>query len=523
MNAKTNKRQNNDEEQGVSEYGIVTEPGTIRFERVLPGPIERVWAYLTEPEKRGKWFASGPMELRADGPVELHFRHADLSPHVEETPDRYKQYEKGHTSYGRVTRCEPPRLLSFMWGEEVGDDSEVTFELTPRGRDVLLVLTHRRLGDRAMMAPVAGGWHTHLGILVDHLNGREPRPFWSTHAQLEAEYEKRLATLANGKPMADIARRLESTHREVRRTGNIRSALLRRRFDASIEKVWSACAEREPLSRWFGDVSGDLREGGILAIDVGMKEKVTSRILRCERPNQLVVTWSYDGDPRDPADQVELRLSSDGAGTMLELEHRSADKTAWWIGIGPGWEDWIIRLSVMLLGGDPAEVSSEELQPRLEPLWAALDESEINAEPNVKVLVTHRFSASPERVFDAWLDPEMIGKWMLGPALREEEVLRVAVDARVGGSFSFLVRRQGEEIDHVGKYREVDRPRRLVFTWGIVGFSEDESLVIIEIVPREDGAELTLTHELDPKWADYASRTEAAWTKMLDALATTLS
>ncbi len=104
--------------------------------------------------------------------------------------------------------------------------------------------------------------------------------------------------------------------------------------------------------------------------------------------------------------------------------------------------------------------------------------------PNVKVSVTRHFDASPERVFDAWLDPELIGKWMFGPALREEEVLRIVADARVGGSFSFLVRRQGQEIDHVGKYREIDRPRRLVFTWGIAGESEDESLVIIEIVQK---------------------------------------
>ena len=144
------------------------------------------------------------------------------------------------------------------------------------------------------------------------------------------------------------------------------------------------------------------------------------------------------------------------------------------------------------------------------------------ATPNVKVSVSRHFDASPERVFDAWLDPEMIGKWMFGPALREEEVLRIVADGRVGGAFSFLVRRQGQEIEHVGKYREIDRPRRLIFTWGVAGESEDESLVIIEIVPQGTGAELTLTHEMDAKWADYASRTEAGWAKMLEALAATL-
>jgi hypothetical protein len=39
---------------------------------------------------------------------------------------------------------------------------------------------------------VASGWHAHLGILVDRLHGREPRPFWSTHGRLEEEYENRL-------------------------------------------------------------------------------------------------------------------------------------------------------------------------------------------------------------------------------------------------------------------------------------------------------------------------------------------
>ena len=108
---------------------------------------------------------------------------------------------------------------------------------------------------------------------------------------------------------------------------------------------------------------------------------------------------------------------------------------------------------------------------------------------------------------------------MFGPRLRDEEVLHISADARVGGTFSFLVRRQGQEIDHVGTYREIDRPRRLAFTWGVVGESTDESVVTVDIVPRDGGCELTLTHEMDPKWAEYASRTQAGWTKMLDALA----
>jgi uncharacterized protein YndB with AHSA1/START domain len=175
----------------MNEYGVVIAARTVRFERVLPGPIERVWSYLTESEKRRKWLASGEMELRVGGRVELIFNHANLSAKLGPTPERYK-HEIGETFIGRVTRCEPPRLLSFIWDAAAPHSSEVTFELTPRGADVLLVLTERLLRDHAEMVSVASGWHTHLGILIDRLNGREPRLDWSTRDQVEAEYEKRM-------------------------------------------------------------------------------------------------------------------------------------------------------------------------------------------------------------------------------------------------------------------------------------------------------------------------------------------
>ena len=68
------------------------------------------------------------------------------------------------------------------------DDMEVTYELTPRGKDVLLVIIHRRVQDRELQANVMGGWDVHTGILEDVLKGVEPRPFWKTHSKLAAEY-----------------------------------------------------------------------------------------------------------------------------------------------------------------------------------------------------------------------------------------------------------------------------------------------------------------------------------------------
>jgi len=179
--------------KSTGEYGEVTQPGTLRIQRILPGPMERVWAYLTESEKRAKWLAPGEMELEVGGRLELNWHHSGLS--AEKTPpEKFAKAECADTMHGTITRCDPPRLLSYTWGEKPRI-SEVTFELSPRGAGVLLVLTHRRLGDRTRIVSVASGWHTHLGILSDHLNSREPRLFWSTLARLEKEYESRILAL----------------------------------------------------------------------------------------------------------------------------------------------------------------------------------------------------------------------------------------------------------------------------------------------------------------------------------------
>lgn len=140
--------------------------------------------------------------------------------------------------------------------------------------------------------------------------------------------------------------------------------------------------------------------------------------------------------------------------------------------------------------------------------------------PPIEVRVTRYFEADPERVFDAWLVPRTLGQWMFGPRVREENVVRLDVDPRVGGRFSLKVERNGEIIDHVGRYLEIERPHRLVFTWAIKGQSDDEpSQVRIDIAASSSGCVLTLVHTMDAKWAEYAQRTQDGWNTMLDALA----
>lgn len=170
-------------------YGEVTAPGTVRLERVLPGPIERVWEYLTDSTKRGTWLARGAMELRVGGRVEHVFRNSDLTEPDDPPPAKYAEHAGESRMVGRVTACEPPRLLAYTWPEGAVE-TEVRFELTARGADVVLVLTHRRLASRTDMVGVAAGWHTHLGILAARLRGAKPGRFWATHMRLEEDYER---------------------------------------------------------------------------------------------------------------------------------------------------------------------------------------------------------------------------------------------------------------------------------------------------------------------------------------------
>ena len=171
----------------MNDYATRIARDAIRLERLLPGPIERVWAFLTESDKRARWLAAGEMELKPGGKVELNFDHNKISP--EPTPAKYRDMPMGFT--GKVMRCDPPRLLMFSWMESHGSHSEVTFELAERAEKVLLTITHRKLEDRNALLSVSGGWDVHVGILEDVLTDQAPRGFWSSHAKREQEYAAR--------------------------------------------------------------------------------------------------------------------------------------------------------------------------------------------------------------------------------------------------------------------------------------------------------------------------------------------
>jgi uncharacterized protein YndB with AHSA1/START domain len=166
-------------------YGALTEPSTLTIQRFLPGPIERVWAYLTQSDLRRRWLAAGQMELKVGAPFELVWRNNELTNPPGKRPEGYGDE---HRMQSRITELDPPHKIAFTWGK----GGDVSFELEPKGERVLLTITHRRLPDRAMLLGVSSGWHAHLDVLGARLAGKEPEPFWDGVARLRKEYDRRI-------------------------------------------------------------------------------------------------------------------------------------------------------------------------------------------------------------------------------------------------------------------------------------------------------------------------------------------
>ncbi len=172
----------------MTPHSTLIKPSTIRFERLLPGPVERVWAYLVESKKRATWLAAGEFDLRIGGRIELYFDNQSLT---DEAVPAGAMGAGKHSAQGTITRLELLRVLAHTWNWE-GGDSEVTYELTPKGKEVLLTIQHRLPDDHGLKLAVGGGWATHVGILADQLGGVKPRPFFATHAREMKAFEAAL-------------------------------------------------------------------------------------------------------------------------------------------------------------------------------------------------------------------------------------------------------------------------------------------------------------------------------------------
>ena len=128
------------------------------------------------------------------------------------------------------------------------------------------------------------------------------------------------------------------------------------------------------------------------------------------------------------------------------------------------------------------------------------------------LVVTRRYAAPAEKVFAAWTDPTSIGQW-LSPFGKS----RATLDLRVGGSFTIVMLGPDAEVEHTGEYLEIERPRRLVFTWKSPYTGPTPSVVTVELRPDGNETELTLKHEQLPE--EHVDAHRGGWAQILENLA----
>lgn len=171
-------------------YAKLVAPGQLEIVRELPASRERVWEYLTDPELRQQWFCAGETGSAEGEPFVMDFDHTRIS----STKPKGGECPGPSLVQGTIEIFDPPNKLAYRWPGHAGDDdSLVTIELKQQGANTRLHLIHSRLTNPEFQKGASAGWHAHLDLLLDLVQGGEVRDFWVHYDQLKSEYDKRVA------------------------------------------------------------------------------------------------------------------------------------------------------------------------------------------------------------------------------------------------------------------------------------------------------------------------------------------
>lgn len=139
---------------------------------------------------------------------------------------------------------------------------------------------------------------------------------------------------------------------------------------------------------------------------------------------------------------------------------------------------------------------------------------------DLSLSVSKTINAPIEKVFDAWLDPKMLAQFILPmPGMPQPEVEN---EPEQGGSFTIVMHVGEDQVPHTGKYLEVTRPTRLVFTWASPCSTDGSTVTLNFSQADDDKTNVELTHV---RFIDEETRSdhEGGWTNILEALSEIMS
>jgi uncharacterized protein YndB with AHSA1/START domain len=177
--------------------------------------------------------------------------------------------------------------------------------------------------------------------------------------------------------MRDLLDEVIAAHRDVSRRGSgdeeQLAVAVRRRYEAAVPDVWDAVTDPERLRRWFAPVTGEFRVGGTFQVE----GNASGEVRECDPPHALTVSWG------GPESVVRVRLSADGAATVLELEHSVpvafAGSGAGALYVGPGWDAAVLGLGLYLRGEHVDDPAAWENSPEVQRFSAAAIDAWVQA------------------------------------------------------------------------------------------------------------------------------------------------
>lgn len=134
--------------------------------------------------------------------------------------------------------------------------------------------------------------------------------------------------------------------------------------------------------------------------------------------------------------------------------------------------------------------------------------------PRTTVRVTRQVPAPPARVFEAWTTPDQMKAWACPEGATVEAV---EVDLRVGGAWEIRMQAGEERYTAHGRYRAVEPPARLVYTWDWreAGREVGETVVTVEFRAVAEGTEVVVVHTGFPS-AESCAGHRIGWDSCLD-------
>jgi uncharacterized protein YndB with AHSA1/START domain len=278
------------DESTVPDFGTLLDAHTLRFERDLPGPIERVWEYLTDSDLRATWLYPGEVPREVGGEYSKTWEGEDGAP--------------GGELRLRTRIYDPPHVLEYDWIEMDAPggairDSYIRFELTARGDRVHLTFTHRALPIDSYPT-IGAGWHAHLDTLVAQVGGHGGPDAYARYAAIAPRYAP-LGTF----PAANTVR-------------------FERDLAVPVERAWAYLTEPDLLATWLarGEPATKVGKQFMLTM-LANGDEIAATLTAYEPPNVIAYTWfsTHHEAPHDDHSRVRFELAPHEAGTRLVLTH----------------------------------------------------------------------------------------------------------------------------------------------------------------------------------------------------------